>query len=121
MHFIGLSGHPRRYPDTTAVTFLEPLNPVHTFMTVAAFITIGAQFIFVLNLVWSLWKGKKAESLNPWEATSLEWGISSPPPHDNFGGRYPTVHRGAYEYSVPGAGKDYTPQDEPEPAPAAGD
>jgi len=118
MHFIGLSGHPRRYADTTAVTFLEPLNPVHTFMTIAAFITIGAQFIFVVNLVWSLWKGKKAESLNPWEATSLEWTVSSPPPHDNFGGHYPSVYRGAYEYSVPGADRDYTPQHEPEPVPA---
>ena len=121
MHFIGLSGHPRRYADTTAVTFLEPLNPVHTFMTIAAFITIGAQFIFVFNLVWSLLKGKKAESLNPWEATSLEWTVSSPPPHDNFGGHYPTVYRGAYEYSVPGEEKDYVTQNEPEAAPAAGD
>jgi cytochrome c oxidase subunit 1 len=121
MHFIGLSGHPRRYADTTAVTFLEPLNPVHTFMTIAAFITIGAQFIFVFNLVWSLLKGKKAESLNPWEATSLEWTVSSPPPHDNFGGHYPVVYRGAYEYSVPGEEKDYVPQHEPEAAPAAGD
>jgi len=119
MHFIGLAGHPRRYADTTAVTFLEPLNPVHFFMTVAAFITITAQFLFLFNLVWGLWKGKKA-GLNPWEATTLEWTVSSPPPHDNFGGHYPRIYRGPYEYSVPGADKDYIAQHLPETAPAAG-
>jgi len=115
MHFIGLSGHPRRYPDTTAVQFLGALDDVHYFMTIAAFVTIGAQFIFVGNFFWSLWKGKKAD-INPWEATTLEWTVPSPPPHDNFHGHYPTVYRGPYEYSVPGAEKDFIPQNAPDGA-----
>ncbi|MGH9862918.1 MAG: cytochrome c oxidase subunit I [Candidatus Acidiferrales bacterium] len=115
MHFIGLAGHPRRYPDTTAVNFLQPLQPVHTFMTIAALLTMAAQFIFLLNFFWSLWKGKKAE-INPWEATSLEWTVPSPPPHDNFAGHYPSVYRGPYEYSVPGAEKDFVPQHIPDGA-----
>ncbi|MBI3698584.1 MAG: hypothetical protein HY238_27555 [Acidobacteria bacterium] len=57
-------------------------------------------------------KGPKAAT-NPWRATTLEWTIPSPPPHDNFGGRHPVVYRGAYEYSVPGAAEDYIAQDDP--------
>jgi cytochrome c oxidase subunit 1 len=119
MHYIGLVGHPRRYPDTTAVEFLKPLDPVHEFMTYAAFITAAAQLLFVINLLWSWWKGPRAE-INPWEATSLEWTVPSPPPHDNFAGHYPTVHRGPYEYSVPGAAKDFVPQNVPDSAVASG-
>ncbi|MFQ5777545.1 MAG: cbb3-type cytochrome c oxidase subunit I [Terriglobia bacterium] len=115
MHYIGLAGHPRRYADTTAVGFLSQLDPLHYFMTIAAFITVGVQLLFVLNLIWGLWKGRKADT-NPWHATTLEWTVPSPPPHDNFGGHYPTIYRGPYEYSVPGAQKDFSPQHEPDGA-----
>jgi len=113
MHFIGLAGHPRRYADTTGVDFLAEMNPVHLFITIVALVTVGVQIVFFLNFVWSMWKGKKAE-INPWHATTLEWTVSSPPPHDNFAGRSPTIYRGAYEYSVPGAPQDYSPQHVPE-------
>ena len=110
MHFLGLAGHPRRYFDTTAVAFLGPLQPVHVFISIAAFITIGAQFIFLFNFFWSLKAGKEAKEENPWHATTLEWSIPSPPPHDNFGGVEPVVYHGPYEFSVPGAADDYIPQ-----------
>jgi cytochrome c oxidase subunit I len=110
MHFLGLAGHPRRYFDTTAVAFLGPLQPVHVFISIAAFITIAAQFIFLFNFFWSLKAGKEAKEENPWHATTLEWSIPSPPPHDNFGGVEPVVYHGPYEFSVPGAGDDYIPQ-----------
>ena len=119
MHYIGIAGHLRRYPSGEAVRFLAQFAPVHVFMSIAAFITIGAQFLFLFNLLWSLWKGKKAESLNPWEATTLEWTVPSPPPHDNFAGHEPTVYRGPYEFAVPGADKDYVPQHLPEDKHAA--
>lgn len=109
MHFMGIAGHPRRYADTTAVQFLGELDPVHFFITLAAFVTIGAQILFVINLVWGLFRGEKV-GINPWEATTLEWTVPSPPPHDNFHGHFPTVYRGPYEYSVPGAEKDFLPQ-----------
>ncbi len=114
MHFIGLVGQMRRYPDTSAVRFLAEMQPVHTFMSIAALVTIGAQLIFLFNLIWSLWKGQKAESINPWEATTLEWTVPSPPPHVNFAGHEPTVYRGPYEFAVPGADKDFIPQHVPE-------
>ena len=113
MHFLGMMGNPRRYAELTAFDFLKPLEPVHLFISIAAFLTIASQLMFFGNLLWSFFKGRKAE-MNPWEATSLEWEIPSPPPHDNFAGKYPVIHRGPYEFSVPGESKDYTMQTEPE-------
>jgi len=69
--------------------------------------------IFIVNLFWSMFKGKKATE-NPWEATTLEWTVASPPPFDNFAGKHPVVYRGPYEFNVPGAEKDYILQDSPE-------
>jgi cytochrome c oxidase subunit I len=112
MHYLGMAGHPRRYSQLTEVAYLHNLIPVQTFMTYAAFITIAAQFIFVINLFWSMFKGPKASD-NPWEATTLEWTTATPPPHDNFGGHTPVVYHGPYEYSVPGAAKDYVMQTDP--------
>ncbi len=110
MHFLGLAGHPRRYFDATASEFLQKLQPVHVFITIAAFITIGAQLLFLFNIIYSLMAGKEAKEENPWHATTLEWSIPSPPPHDNFGGHEPVVYHGPYEFSVPGAADDYIPQ-----------
>jgi cytochrome c oxidase subunit 1 len=112
MHFLGIAGNPRRYADFTNFDFLGKLLPVHTFMTHAAIYTAVAQIIFLVNLIWSAKKGKRAPD-NPWEATTLEWTIPSPPPFDNFAGKHPVVNHGPYEYSVPGAPKDYVMQTDP--------
>ena len=109
MHFLGLAGHPRRYADTTGVNYLADLVPMHLFITIAALITIAAQILFVINFFYSLKAGKEAGE-NPWNATTLEWSVASPPPFDNFGGQEPVVYRGAYEYGVPDAAEDYVPQ-----------
>ena len=112
MHYLGMAGHPRRYSQLTELKYLHDLMPVQQFMTYAAFITIGIQFVFVFNLFWSMFKGPKASD-NPWEATTLEWTTATPPPHDNFGGHTPVVNHGPYEYSVPGAPRDYVMQTDP--------
>jgi len=112
MHYLGMAGQPRRYSQFTELAYLKHLIPLNTFMTYAAFVTIGAQFIFVINLFWSMFKGPKASD-NPWEATTLEWTTATPPPHDNFGGKTPVAYHGPYEYSVPGAAKDYVMQTDP--------
>ncbi|MBI3940185.1 MAG: cbb3-type cytochrome c oxidase subunit I [Acidobacteria bacterium] len=109
MHLLGVVGSPRRYSQFTEYDFLKPLAGVHEFITIAAFITATAQVVFLFNLFYSIWKGRKAE-INPWHCTTLEWTVPSPPPHDNFGGRPPTVYHGAYEYSVPDAKADYLMQ-----------
>ena len=113
MHLMGLVGHPRRYADLTGVDYLSPLIGMHTFISIAAFLTVAAQLIFIFNLFWSMARGAKAPE-NPWEATTLEWTIPSPPPHDNFAGKHPQVYHGPYEYSVPGAATDYIMQNSPE-------
>jgi cytochrome c oxidase subunit 1 len=112
MHYLGMAGGTRRYSQYTEVAYLQKLMPLHQFMTYAAIITIAAQFIFVINLFWSMFKGPKASD-NPWEATTLEWTTTTPPPHDNFGGVTPVVNHGPYEYGVPGAAKDYVMQTDP--------
>jgi cytochrome c oxidase subunit 1 len=81
-------------------------------MTIAALFTAAAQIIFFYNFFGSMKSGEVA-SANPWNATSLEWVTSSPPPPDNFGLEQIVVHHGAYEYSVPGASVDFIPQNAP--------
>ncbi len=112
MHYLGMAAQPRRYSQFTEVQYLARLIPLNKFITYAAIITVAAQLIFVANLFWSMFKGKKASD-NPWEATTLEWTTATPPPHDNFGGRTPVVHNGPYEYSVPGALRDFVMQSDP--------
>jgi cytochrome c oxidase subunit 1 len=73
----------------------------------AAFLGV-VQVFFIANLFWSLRKGAPAGD-NPWQATSLEWATTSPPPAHNFA-LTPSVRRGPYEYSELGAPRDFTPQ-----------
>ena len=113
MHFIGIAGGIRRYADATGPAYLASLQPLHVFVTIAAFVTAAAQLIFFYNFFRSLATGDRAAG-NPWNATTLEWITPSPPPPDNFGGRYPKVFRGPYEYSVPGAPQDFLPQNVPD-------
>jgi cytochrome c oxidase subunit 1 len=78
----------------------------------AAWLLGLAQIPFIINFFWSIKHGKKVESDNPWGATTLEWQTPTPPPHGNFAIE-PVAHRGPYDYSVPGAKTDFTPQNQP--------
>jgi cytochrome c oxidase subunit 1 len=123
MHSMGMVGMPRRYSSFEEYQFLASTPPLVKLVTFAAMVTAVTQLIFFANLFWSMFKGKKATD-NPWEATTLEWATTSPPPHDNFAGIVPTVYRGAYEYAVPGAPNDFvmqtTPYETGEPAVTTG-
>lgn len=128
MHYLGLLPHPRRYAEITGVDYLGATGAegLHYFITVAALLTVLAQFLFLYNVVRSLFKGTPCNGDNPWEATTLEWAIPSPPPHDNFGGKVPHVYRGAYDFSLSGAKRDFAMQCNDDKAvygtqPAAGD
>jgi cytochrome c oxidase subunit 1 len=72
-----------------------------------------AQIPFIINFFWSLKHGRKAESDNPWGATTLEWQTPTPPPHGNFL-KPVEVHRGPYDYSPVGQDRDFLPQNEPD-------
>ncbi len=95
-------------------------------MSYAAWAMALAQVPFLINLVWSKLAGRKVESDNPWNATTLEWATPTPPGHGNFTTE-PVVYRGPYEYSRPDHDEDFLPQwtepkkpaEKPEESPAA--
>jgi cytochrome c oxidase subunit 1 len=118
-HYLGFAGNVRRY-QAFANAYMQPLVPLHKFITVAALLTGVAQFIFFYNLIYSRLRGKPAGK-NPWEGTSLEWSVASPPLLDNFGGKTPVVYHDPYQYSVAGASADYVMQDSPEQIRSAND
>jgi cytochrome c oxidase subunit 1 len=89
---------------------------LHTYILWAAVALGLAQIPFLINFFWSLKHGRRADSDNPWQATTLDWQTPTPPPHGNFA-RPPQVYRGPYEYSVPGHARDFTPQTEAETPP----
>ncbi len=111
-HYLGMAGNVRRY-QAFVDDYLQPLIPVHKFITVAALVTGAAQFIFFYNLIHSRFWGKPAPD-NPWEATSLEWSTPTPPPFDNFGGKHPVVYHDPYQYGVESSVGDYVMQASPE-------
>jgi len=98
MHLMGLTGAVRRYSAYVA-DFMVPQIPTNRFITFAALLLGATQFIFLYNAIWSRFKGPKAAD-NPWQATTLEWDTTSPPPFDNFGGRQMTIHHGPMEYDA---------------------
>ena len=80
MHFLGLQGMPRRYPD-----YPDGFAHWNEVATIGYMIMAAGMAIFFVNLIISLIAGKKAGD-NPWGegATTLEWTLSSPPPYHQF-------------------------------------
>src|SRR3954468_2208832 len=113
MFLQGMAGVHRRWYDG-GLTYEQLAGPVlhwNSFMSNSAFLLCLAQFPFIFNFIYSIWKGTPV-GRNPWHSTTLEWDAPSPPGHGNFD-KPIAVYRGPYEYSVPGEDKDYTPQTEP--------
>ncbi|QSX38898.1 cytochrome c oxidase subunit I [Shewanella sedimentimangrovi] len=117
MHYLGFLGVPRRYFAMGPTEFIpESAQTLNASITVSALIVGVAQLLFIANLIWSTFKGKRA-SANPWHATTLEWQTpQTPPAHGNWGAELPVVYRWAYDYSVPGVKDDYIPQNCPQDA-----
>jgi cytochrome c oxidase subunit 1 len=114
MHYLGFIGVPRRYFEINDTTFVPAsVHDLNMFISVVALIVGFAQMVFLFNLISSIWNGRPAGH-NPWHATTLEWQTPEVPPgHGNWGKDQPVVYRWAYDYSVPGAGQDYLPQNMP--------
>jgi len=112
-HYLGLAGNVRRY-QAFVVEYMQPLVPLHRFITIAALFTGAIQLIFLYNLIHSRFWGKPASD-NPWQATSLEWSTpTTPPPHNNFGDKLPEVYHDPYQYGVESSVGDYVMQASPE-------
>ncbi len=112
MFIQGLSGMNRRMYDGGAqYSMNQDVLVWNTVISMGAW-TLGLfQLFFIFNFFWSIKKGEQVGT-NPWQATTLEWTAPSPPPHGNFSSP-PRVHRGPYEYSVPGADTDFIMQADP--------
>ena len=113
MFIQGLGGVNRRLWDGgQQYAHALELSRLNIPMSHAAWALAVFQIFFIVNLFGSLKFGRPAAA-NPWNATTLEWTATSSPPlaHGNFEA-IPRVHRGPYEYSVPGAATDFTPQNE---------
>jgi cytochrome c oxidase subunit 1 len=80
MHFSGLLGMPRRVYTYPAGLGLELPNLLST---IGAFVVATAIALFVVNGLYSLYRGRAAPP-NHWGAAGLEWATTSPPPVYNF-------------------------------------
>ena len=112
MFIQGFAGVSRRlYDGGQLYAHAQDVLQWNEFMSISAFCLAAAQIPFLINFFVSLFNGEKVDR-NPWGATTVEWSAPSPPlPHQNFEGKV-EVYRGPYEYSVPGADKDFSPQTE---------
>ncbi|MFT4567523.1 MAG: cytochrome c oxidase subunit 1, partial [Saprospiraceae bacterium] len=108
MHYIGMAGVPRRYYRFDGFEAFSQFTAMNEFITIAAILTFGAQLVFALNFFWSIKRGRKVTTKNPWLANTLEWTTPIKAGHGNWEGKLPTVHRWPYDYGKDG--KDYIPQ-----------
>jgi cytochrome c oxidase subunit 1 len=113
MHVLGIGGQMRRIYDPLNYAFLEPQQVLNVFISVSAVALAAVQVLFLVNFFVSIFAGKRVTENNPWRATTLEWETPCPTGHGNFGPELPTVHRWAFDYSVPGAAEDFVPQTAP--------
>ena len=74
-------------------------------------IVFAVQILFLVNFFYSIWKGRKVTSQNPWGSTTLEWTTPIHPGHGNWVGEIPEVYRWAYDYGKDG--HEFIPQTQP--------
>ncbi|MGA2900853.1 MAG: cytochrome c oxidase subunit I [Candidatus Acidiferrales bacterium] len=80
MHIPGMLGMPRRIYTYEPGRGWEIWNLI---VTIGVFFQIAGVLVFVVNLLWSLLKGEPAGN-DPWDAWTLEWSTTSPPPDYNY-------------------------------------
>ena len=87
MHLLGMNGMPRR-----VWTYVSGMGwgPINFLETIGSFIIAVAILIFIWNVFASLRNGAIAGD-DPWDAFTLEWTVSSPPPSYDFA-EIPQVH-----------------------------
>jgi len=79
-HVLGLYGMPRRiftYPDIPGWGWMNMVS------TIGVFFMSAGSLVLVWNIAHSFFRGRVAGD-NPWNAWTLEWATTSPPPHENF-------------------------------------
>lgn len=111
MHYEGLAGMPRRYYDYSIWESFKQFVELNRFISTVAMIVFAVQILFLFNFFYSIFKGRKVTSLNPWGANTLEWTTPLRPGHGNWPGEIPEVHRWPYDYGKDG--QDFISQTTP--------
>ena len=111
MHYQGLAGVPRRYLDKSGWVNFNNFRDLDQMITIVTILVFAAQLLFVFNFFYSIYKGRKVRSQNPWGANTLEWTTPVNPGHGNWEGDIPEVHRWPYDYGKDG--REFIPQTEP--------
>ncbi len=109
LHYIGIAGFPRRYYAFTSFDTFSGFMDLNSLVSIAAIATFFAQFIFLFNFFYSIFRGKLAPA-NPWKSNTMEWTTPRFPKHGNWLGAIPRIFRWPYDYSKPGAKEDFIPQ-----------
>jgi cytochrome c oxidase subunit 1 len=111
MHYMGMTGIPRRYYSFQAFDTFNAYGDMKVFISVVSIVVLLAQILFMVNFFYSIWRGRKMTDPNPWKATTIEWTTPIEPIHGNWPGDIPEVHRWPYDYGKDG--RDFIPQTEP--------
>jgi cytochrome c oxidase subunit 1 len=111
MHYEGLAGMPRRYLDKSIWQAFNQFGDLDKMITIVSIVVFAVQLMFVFNFFYSIFKGRKVTSTNPWGANTLEWTTPINPGHGNWTGEIPEVHRWPYDYGKDG--REFIPQTEP--------
>jgi cytochrome c oxidase subunit I len=111
MHYQGLAGMPRRYADYSNWHSFNNFAELQRFISTVAMVVFAVQLMFLFNFFYSMFKGRKVTSQNPWGSNTLEWTAPIRPGHGNWPGEIPEVHRWAYDYGKDG--REFIPQNEP--------
>jgi cytochrome c oxidase subunit I len=111
MHYQGLAGVPRRYLDMKIWSSFNQFQDLNKMITWVSMVVFAVQLMFVFNFFYSIFKGRKVRTTNPWGSNTLEWTTPINPGHGNWPGDIPEVHRWAYDYGKDG--RDFIPQTEP--------
>ena len=111
MHYEGLAGMSRRLYDPRGYVSFNQFEDLNKFISVVSIVVFTLQLMFVFNFFYSIFKGRKVQTQNPWESNTLEWTTPIRPGHGNWTGDIPEVYRWAYDYGKDGV--DFIPQTTP--------
>jgi cytochrome c oxidase subunit 1 len=101
---------PRRYTDWSNWQSFNMFADANRAISTVAMVVFAVQLLFIFNFFYSIWKGRKVTTQNPWGANTLEWTTPVRPGHGNWPGDIPEVHRWAYDYGKDG--REFIPQTE---------
>ena len=111
MHYEGLAGMPRRYYDYSNWTSFNQFADLNRMISIVAMVVFAVQLLFLFNFFYSIFKGRKLTTPNPWGANTLEWTTPIKTGHGNWPGEIPEVHRWPYDYGKDG--REFIPQNVP--------